>query len=227
MSFQYGNCKVELKEEITSNKFKIASMYREEFLENGDDIVNASIHKKITMMCPRCYNYEIVDVDWNVKGKITNNKGGNIESGKIFPTFIANRCDYCGNEEYNPLEIDINIADLIQKFNQKGYYTKFCCSGHGSGDHGYIYFEKPYDILLNNSIYLPDSVNIDLNDLKEGNLIFRFDYFDLKEAIEDMTEWIDQLSINIVNVLGEPYEDFYKYHRCEMETTYTIVKICR
>lgn len=40
--------------------------------------------------------------------------------------------------------IDVEIADVIEKLNKAGYYTKFCCSAHFTGEthyEGYIYFD--------------------------------------------------------------------------------------
>jgi hypothetical protein len=46
------------------------------------------------------------------------------------------------------VEIDELLIPTIKILNQKGYYTKFCCSGHYYGQHpnGYISFEEGIDI---------------------------------------------------------------------------------
>ena len=45
----------------------------------------------------------------------------------------------------NVFEVDEDIADIISILNKKGYYTKFCCSGHAKdlGIH-YMYKVKVY-----------------------------------------------------------------------------------
>ena len=48
----------------------------------------------------------------------------------------------------NIIEVDELLIPTIRILNQKGYYTKACCSGHYYGQHsnGYIMFEEDIDI---------------------------------------------------------------------------------
>ena len=61
-------------------------------------------------------------------------------------------CDYVGCPKTNCvgqlIEIDELMIPTIKILNQKGYYTKFCCSGHYYGQHpnGYIMFEENIDV---------------------------------------------------------------------------------
>ena len=60
--------------------------------------------------------------------------------------------DYIGCPKTNCvgelIEIDELMIPTIKILNQKGYYTKFCCSGHYYDQHpnGYIMFEEDIDV---------------------------------------------------------------------------------
>ena len=106
----------------------------------------------------------------------------------------------------NIIEVDEAIAETISILNKKGYYTKYCCSGHVKdprlyelykeksledfkGDLGYIISNKngEYDILIPYTytyIYIMFKENINFNILPEGfklngkNLIeMKIDYY--------------------------------------------------
>ena len=65
---------------------------------------------------------------------------------------INDFCDYVGCPKTSCvgqlIEIDELMIPTIKILNQKGYITKFCCSGHYYGQHsnGYIMFEEGVDI---------------------------------------------------------------------------------
>ena len=91
----------------------------------------------------------------------------------------------CGGEI---IEVDELFVDTIIILNQKGYYTKYCCSGHTyKTDNSYIYFH--------NFVKLPY--------LPEG---YRYDE-DIYPFIKEQKEYVKQNVIR--NIFTE--KDKYKY----------------
>ena len=59
----------------------------------------------------------------------------------------------------NVFEVDEDIADTISILNKKGYYTKYCCSGHVK-DPNIYYMYKEESILENKDNEVDYTVNI-------------------------------------------------------------------
>lgn len=91
----------------------------------------------------------------------------------------------------NVFEVDEDIAETISLLNKKGYYTKYCCSGHAKDPRiyelynvknndnfelknlGYVVNQKTdtYDILMPctyTSIYIMFDTNYNFNNLPSG-----------------------------------------------------------
>lgn len=91
----------------------------------------------------------------------------------------------------NIFEIDEDIAETISVLNKKGYYTKYCCSGHVTNPRlyelynvknddefelknlGYIVNKKDdnYDIIMPSiytSVYIMFNTNYNFNNLPQG-----------------------------------------------------------
>lgn len=60
-------------------------------------------------------------------------------------------------------EVDEYIAEAISILNKKGYYTKYCCSGHTFDDGRYITFtfDVPYYDGYLSEAFLDDSIKLD------------------------------------------------------------------
>lgn len=58
----------------------------------------------------------------------------------------------------NVFEVDEDIAEAISILNKKGYYTKFCCSGHVKEPRLYEMYNRKNNILYKDS-YLGHVVN--------------------------------------------------------------------
>lgn len=129
---------------------------------------NAKIICKIgdvVLMCPECLHMiESNSMLWTKIIYGTNE----IEEFRTYDNYLG-RCPNC-KEDVRFENIDINMAQIINILNQKGYYTAFCCEGHiecneatceegFSNPYIYFYLWKDADILNNNP--LPDTWYID------------------------------------------------------------------
>ena len=125
--------------------------------------------KDVALMCPHCLH--MIETNIVHISSITN--------VLVETEYLYAKCNYYGmcpncKEDVKFEIIDINMAQIINILNSKGYYTAFCCEGHiESDDDGKDVFVKPYiyfylwndsKVLINNP--LPDSWGIDDDDKK-------------------------------------------------------------
>lgn len=110
-------------------------------------------------------------------------------------------CKYCGG---NLVEIDEIFIEAIILLNEKGYYTKYCCSGHPDpkGFHGaYISF---YDggclpFLPDGWMYDKDRwTHIDFSKHLDSGLAIRIEFSDAEDLVELQRE-ILQKAINVLD----------------------------
>ena len=141
-------------------------------------------HGRIALMCPFCFEYWLVDCECNAtisidsiidsynddetSYKYEDGSGKYCISPGIQLSFIpATTCPHC-NSDKNLIAIDPNIAEAIQEFNRRGFYTSFSCEGHFHDEEGNK-LSYPYIIFCNIS---KESVEI------------------LKKAFKDSKYWI-------------------------------------
>lgn len=142
----------------------------------------------ICYMCPQCYN--IIETKINSKIKVS----ATVDSG-IYPVFCEGfygTCHRCTHtDEF--IEIDPNMGRIIETLNNKGYYTAFCCEGHGR-EGAYVSFKSAFIIRYSNS--LPIEWEFDMNDFKvRKQTILRAitPKSEWRESLYVLNQWIDSL----------------------------------
>ena len=93
----------------------------------------------IVLMCPCCLHMTKINVS------ILNVIGSHKINNFYIETKYNGECSNCN--EYVEFEcIDINMAEIIEILNSKGYYTAFSCEGHIESDiiTGKDVFSNPY-----------------------------------------------------------------------------------
>lgn len=205
---------------------KLVKTWNEKFIDNPFGNTDKKMYKigeqmdgSISLMCPRCFNYETIKIHYNVdieyeNEKYTDEEGEEYEEGLILAVterrFRIAECKNCGLRDYDAIEMDPNIAEVIRILNLKGYRTNFCCKGHGSYE-PYIYFHSKGNVktdLVDFSLYkLPPSWYLDLNDFRAGRIIIRSDISQYPNCIQDIEEFADSLPF-INKELNKYFEDF-------------------
>jgi hypothetical protein len=133
------------------------------------------------------------------------------------------KCPECEGRDLDLIVLDPNIADIISALNKKGYFTEYCCEGHGTCD-PYIYFKNLdlYDLF---SLNLPLSWYIDIQDLKENSLVIRADETNWESALEELQEWVDSLpDISAVYKLSDALNNLSKGIKNTADNIITAVK---
>lgn len=96
---------------------------------------------KIALMCPECFHMIEADINYTKSIYLDD---------KVPDLFASNsyygECPECHtSNEF--IQIDINMAQIINILNRKGYYTAYCCEGHlepADDCSGNIEFTCPY-----------------------------------------------------------------------------------
>ena len=178
----------------------------------------------IALMCPECFNMAKVGIRNTIAVE-------NSEDIEYFNCSIGYHgvCPNC-KEDVKFRVIDINMAQIINILNNKGYYTAYCCEGHINEDefmypYIYFYFWEDKDIL--NTHPLPATWYI-TEDLIATNTFSICDYthyadkFEDDEAYDKYLEWVkkdwDQESVlkdiyNWANSLPDKDPIVKKYQR--------------
>ena len=175
-----------LKEICQSRKFK----------DKCKDGLHKSYQKEkvkgtLSLMCPWCYEVYDVNVDIDIKASMETSDRFDIESF-VKTLYHTDKCINC-NHARELITLDPNLADIISILNKKGFYTKFCCEDHkdNNGILGYIYFQDMK--ILDYEHLLPDSVYVDLNDLRDHLAIIRWEYCNKTEALIGLLQFVEQL----------------------------------
>lgn len=93
---------------------------------------------KIALMCERCFN--LTYVDFYHKIELNHSIKDNVRFD--YPK-LSFECKCCGHINKSAIELDPNIAEAVSILNKKGYFTTFCCEGHGRKSLPYITFGYP------------------------------------------------------------------------------------
>ena len=172
--------------------------HREDAIENS---MTMHMYGTLALMCPRCYHIEKYNVIANGKIAISPINSTNVQVSPFIRISHYNDgpCPECGNDNYDLIEIDPNIADTISILNRKGFHTAFCCEGHGDyGTMGYIYFVRKY-IMEKYIGTLPPTWYVDLDDIRREHFIIRSESSNYVEAMLDIYEWAKSLPTLIQN----------------------------
>lgn len=135
------------------------------------------------LMCPSCMNIIKTTISYRLS---ISNMMNNVEDIDQFIEYRGT-CPIC-NEIVKFEIIDINMVDIINILNDKGYYTAFCCEGHVDDDgftNPYVYFYISNDIKILNKYPLPKTWYIDDDSFKNDVFIIR------DHIIEEIDDNID------------------------------------
>lgn len=120
----------------------------------------------IALMCPKCFHV----IESNVSSsKTIDNIGNTVAESICINDKYFGKCTNC-NDDVDFIQIDANMAQIINILNTKGYYTAFSCEGHIESDdysgkkeftnpYIYFYFWDYTENLIDNP--LPESWHID------------------------------------------------------------------
>ena len=153
------------------------------FAENGT----------IALMCPECLNVIRISVAHD------NTTEDILDKLDYFSTSVSyhGACKRCGEHSLQ-IPLDINIAQIVEVLNSKGYYTAFSCEGHIEKDayettlytfsHPYIYFYLWNDFNILKEHPLPETWSIDNKNIQ--NEIFQI-YDNIIDNIPEDISCID------------------------------------
>lgn len=156
-----------------------------------------SLNGKIGLMCPHCYNYFTRYVHCFQSLMIENEEPTRSDCPELWVGsnihYSVPKCKFCGREEVDLIQIDVNIVESISKLNKKGFKTKFCCEGHADeATNGYILFEDTSIMEYLNT--LPLTWYFDIDAAKNfGHTCIRSEAIDYIEGIMDLKEWVESL----------------------------------
>lgn len=181
----------------------------------------------IAFMCPICYHIYRARVRAKQyvflrQTSVSENYADVVVSSPELH-FRIDKCPECEGRDLDLIVLDPNIADIISALNKKGYFTEYCCEGHGTCD-PYIYFKNLdlYDLF---SLNLPLSWYIDNLDLKENCLVIRADRSNWEAALEELQEWVDSLpDISDVYKLSDALNNLSKGIKNTADNIITAVK---
>ena len=166
-------------------------------------INNISYKSYLGLMCPFCYEFKIIKINHSNYIAIDNSciEDEDIQTiDAIYNLKLWHKCSNC-KREIESIQIDPNLTKAISIFNKKGYFTEFCCEGHGDIN-PYILFR---DHTIDKYLYkLPITWYDDLADRKTyfGNALYtlrtciRSDKCNYKEAMLDILEFASSLPYN-------------------------------
>lgn len=101
------------------------------------------------------------------------------------------------------IEVDELLIPTIQILNDKGYTTKFCCSGHYTDQHpnGYIMFEDGVELP-----YIPEGF---IKDNDYNNTTIRSTLSSTKPTFEDFKVICDNAKTLLDWAISLPYCEYY------------------
>lgn len=167
-------------------------------IDNKNDIMTISNTGGTSLMCPECFH--VIETDIISIKTINNHKS--IEDFSAEDKYYG-VCPNC-KKYVNFINMDVNMAEIINILNTKGYYTVFCCEGHiesyiTNGPKGfsspYIYFYLWSDSKVLKTNPLPDEWYITKQD-EECEIFVIRDHIieevpDSINKIEEYVEWIE------------------------------------
>lgn len=158
----------------------------------------------LALMCPECYHITQHEVNANSVVCIHGNNNPEHKHVSANTQYTIDECSCCMNRNFTAIELDPNIAEAISIFNKKGYYTKYCCEGHGKNkSEPYIYFEDK-DVMIQYMHTLPLSwyVNYDALQYKD-KFIIRADPWNHHEALFEILDWAKMLKSRHWTYIGD------------------------
>lgn len=117
------------------------------------------------------------------------------------------RCPLCSCGDLNVVEIDDLLLPIIKRLNQKGYITRYCCSGHEINHSPNTYIAFNYDtvpdiipkgfILEDENYYKEKDWNFSRETIcirkTYGNISKNDLYKEILKTHLDLLEWVDNL----------------------------------
>ena len=122
-----------------------------------------SYHAYNGLMCPACYDYEIVKFNYTCNLSIEHKSLTKKDIYSTVNVMIDRKCPNCKGY-FEQIIVDPNIIESISILNKKGFYTEFCCEGHDNEypPSGYIKFRSR--LILEYLDKLPSSWYHDIRD---------------------------------------------------------------
>ena len=160
---------------------------------NSNNKIGITESGDVGLMCPECFN--------TIQTHINTNAHAFSNEAIVDLNITINYNGFCPicKESVQFETIDINMSQIINILNNKGYYTAFCCEGHINDDmfnkpYIYFYFWEDSDVLKTNP--LPDTWIIDELDLKARifnitDSITQPTYFEDENDIIEYNEWVE------------------------------------
>ena len=114
--------------------------------------------KKIMFMCPNCFRMHGVN-DVSLTVEIGDEQDVHItpDMRTLLESAFVVYCEKCGVEM---VPIDYDIAPDVRRFNEKGYHTLHCCSGHMNViDENRSICEYPTAVIDEQDVYITFGVN--------------------------------------------------------------------
>lgn len=161
-------------------------------INNGDDLhTNVSVGS-VALMCPECFHMTKVGMMSAIGVK-------DYQSIELFNinTECHGICPNC-KEDVKFEYIDINMAQIINILNNKGFYTAYCCEGHINDEEfkfPYIYFYLWQDREIIKDCPLPKTWCITEDDANAnifciGNYTHYVDKFENNEEYKKYLKWV-------------------------------------
>lgn len=160
--------------------------------KGNDNSMTVHSYGTLALMCPHCYSISKhhITIDGRVSITVDHTIKHNILPWMYCSYMDERECMQCGEYANKLIELDPNIADTISILNRKGFYTKFCCEGHGDDTQNcpYIYFQNKY-LMDCYAHTIPITWYVDISDIRNGNFIIRSESANYEECLLDIYEW--------------------------------------
>lgn len=112
------------------------------------------------LMCPCCFRLRTINISSVIS---SSSLDINKTEDAAIDISIVDKCDECG-EEVVEATLDLNIAEIVQMFNKKGYSTIFSCGSHlfENSEDNHIYIAFRSDV---RDVFYINFINLLLNDI--------------------------------------------------------------
>ena len=161
--------------------------------------------KKIMFMCPNCFRMHGVN-DISLTVKIGDEQDVHItpDMRTLLESAFVVYCEKCGVEM---VPIDYSIAPDIKRFNEKGYQTLHCCSGHMNVvNENRSICEYPTAVIDEQDVYITFGVN-PFHVFMEPDTSIK-----CKAKILDYRDLVFRNLVNAIDRCKKRAEELYQYN---------------